>query len=41
MPALRNIMANVLWEHNSVVLVDLLGGGDAVAAKQYCGTHEM
>lgn len=41
MPTLRNIMANVLWEHNSVLLVDVLDGGDTVTAERYCGTHEM
>jgi len=40
MQALRNV-ANVLWEHNSVLLVDVLDGGDAVTAEHYCGTHEM
>lgn len=35
-------MANVLWEHNSVLLVDVLDGGDAVTAEHfYCGTREM
>lgn len=40
MQALR-YMVNVPWEHNSVLLVDVLDGGDAVTAEYYCGTHEM
>lgn len=41
MPALRSIMADVLWEHNSMLLVDVLDGGDTVTAENYCGTHGM
>jgi len=40
MPALRDTMANVLWEHNSVLLVDVLDGGHTVTTQHYCGTHE-
>jgi hypothetical protein len=41
MPSARKIVANVLWDHKGVLLVDMYERSDTVSAEHYCGTREM